>query len=143
MKEKLRAALKEAMRAKDKVRLDTIRLALSAIQYEEVEKKVDSLNDAAVVAVLQNEAKKRKESIEFAQKANRPNEVAQLTQELKILEAFLPTQLSAADLEKIIVDLKGATPGLNMGAAMKLLREKYAGQYDGKIASEVAKRVLG
>ena len=130
------------MKAKDKVCLDTIRMTLSAIQYEEVQKGVDALPDAAVAAILQNEAKKRKESIEFSQKANRPAEVAQLEEELGVLQRFLPAQLSAVDLEKILLDLKAATAGLSVGAAMKALRDQYTGQFDGKLASDVAKRVL-
>lgn len=143
IKDSLHAAMKDALRAKDKVRLDTIRGALSAMQYEAMEKKVEELTDDQSLAVLQREIKKRKEEIEFATQAKRDDLLGKLKLEISALEAFLPAQLSSTDLERIFGELRTATPGIQMGAAMKQLREKYAGQYDGKAASEIAKRVFG
>ncbi len=143
IKAKLQSAVKEAMKAKNKVRLDAIRGALSAMQYEAMEKKVDELGDDQCLSVLQREIKKRKEEADFALQAKREDLITNLKVEISTLEEFLPAQLSAADLEKTLLDLKANTPGLNMGAAMKLLREKLPGQFDGKVASEVAKRVFG
>jgi uncharacterized protein YqeY len=142
MKKDLQAAMKEAMRAKDKGRLDTIRTVLSAIQYEEMEKKVEELPGDAILAILQRELKKRREEIEFAEKGNRPDLKDKLLIEVSVIESFLPKQLSAADLEKALSQLKAETPGLNMGTAMKALKEKFPGQYDGKQASEIAKKVF-
>lgn len=142
MKKELQSAMKEAMKAKDKPRLDTIRSVLAAIQYEEMEKKIDELPSDATLAILQRELKKRREEVEFADKASRGDLKEKLNLEIAAIESFLPKQLSAGDLENIITQLKTEHAGLNMGTAMKLLKEKYPGQYDGKQASEVAKKVF-
>lgn len=136
-------ALKQAMKARDQVRMDTIRGILSALQYEEMQKEVENLPDEAILALLKNELKKRKEEVEYAEKAQRTEDLAKLAAEIKTIEEFLPSQLTAADLEKVLLTLKAEQPGLNMGLAMKVLKEKYAGQYDGKMASELAKKLLG
>ncbi len=142
MKAKLQAALKEALKARNKVRLDTIRSVLSAIQYEAMDKKVEDLSDEQCLGILQREIKKRREEVDFAVQAKREDLLEKLKLEIATLEEFMPQQLSATDLEKIIVDLKGSTPSINMSGAMKVLKEKYAGQYDGKLASDLAKKLL-
>lgn len=143
MKATLQSAMKEAMKAKDKVRLDTIRGLLSAMQYEEMQKGVDSLDATTSAILLQTELKKRREEVEFAEKGGRDDLKAQLAIEIATIESFLPKQFSGEEIEKILSILKDETPGLNVGAAMKVLKERYSGQYDGKLASDVAKRVLG
>ena len=142
MKDKLKTALKEAMKSKDKLRLETIRGLMSAIQYEEIAKKVDDLPAEACLGIFQSEHKKRKESIEFAVQAKRDDLIEKLNQEIAIIESFLPKQMSAAELEKFIVELKEKTPGCNLGVAMKALKESFPGQYDSKLASEVARKLL-
>lgn len=143
MKKKLQEEVKSAMKARDKVRVDTIRGLLSAIQYEEIEKKIEPLPDEAVLGVVQREVKKRKEEIEFAEQAKRDDLKERLFSELKTLESFLPSQLSPAEIERFLSEAKSAGTVANMGTAMKLLKEKHAGQYDSKSASEVAKRLFG
>ncbi|NDC38593.1 MAG: hypothetical protein EBZ48_11140 [Proteobacteria bacterium] len=143
MKVELKDALKVSMKAGEKVRVETIRSALSAIQYEEVAQKVDDLPAAGIVEILKREIKKRKEEQEFAEKANRPDAIAKLNQEIATLEGFLPKQLAADELEKIIVELKAQNPQANMGLIMKALKDTYNGQYDSKLASELAKRIAG
>ena len=143
MKTKIQDAIKAAMKSKDKVRLDTTRLLLSAIQYEEMQKKVDSLPEPAAVAVLQREIGRHKEELEYAEKANRPEQIEKLAMQMKIIEEFLPKQLSSEELEKIISGIKTSDPASNMGLVMKNLKENYAGQYDGATASQIAKKVFG
>lgn len=143
MKAKLKEELKLAMKAQDRLRLDTIRSALSEIQYEEMQKNVSDLSDAESLTVVQREVKKRHEAIQFAEQASRAEEKAKLQAEIAILEGFLPKQLSSEDLEKIIVGVKETTPGASMPIIMKHLKDNYAGQYDGRSASEIVKRVLG
>lgn len=143
MKAQLKDALKVAMKAGEKVRVETIRSALSAIQYEEVAQKVDELPAAGVIEILKREIKKRKEEEEFAAKANRPEAIAKLHQEMATLEGFLPQQLSSEALEKIIAELKAQNPQINMGLIMKALKDTHNGQYDSKLASEIAKRIAG
>ncbi len=143
MKQKIQAALKDAMRAKDKVKLETIRSLISAIQYEEIEKKVEPLPDDACLSVIQREHKKRKEEVDFAKQAGRNDLLAKLESEIATIETFLPKQMAMEDLEKIISEFKAQNLAANLGTAMKLLKEKYAGQYDSKAASEIAKRIFG
>jgi len=143
MKTKLQQALKDAMKAHDKVRLDTIRSALSAIQYEEMAQKVEALSEEQILTVLKRELKKRKEQLEFAEQGKRDDLIGQFKTEIQVIEAFLPAQLSAAELEGIITGIKQQNPGTNMGGVMKALRESHAGQFDAKEASEIAKRLLG
>jgi uncharacterized protein len=142
IKAKMQEALKDALRAKNKVRLDTIRGALSAFQYEALEKKIEELSDDQCLGVLQREIKKRKEEKEFAERAQRQDLIEKLKIETATLEEFLPAQMTEAEIERVLGELKAATPGLTVGSAMKTLRDKYPGQFDGKVASDVAKRIL-
>lgn len=143
MKDKLQDALKTALKAKDKVTLDTIRGILSAIQYEEMQKNADRLSPEQTLEVLKRERKKRVEELEFAEKANRSDAQETLRQELATIDSFLPKQLSETELEEILTKFKASNPEANMGLAMKFLKQDYAGQYDGKLASQIAKRTFG
>ena len=143
MKATLKEALKPAMKAQDRLRLETIRALLSEIQYEEMQKEVQDLSATDCSIVLQREVKKRQEAIGFEEQANRQDAKAKLQAEIAIIEEFLPKQLSSSELEKVLSDYKTSTPGAVMGTAMKFLKDNYAGQYDGKSASEIAKRVFG
>jgi uncharacterized protein YqeY len=143
MKATLKEALKSAMKAQDKLRLETIRSVLTEMQYEEMQKSVDALSATESLQIVQREVKKRQEAIQFEEQAGRAEQKAKLQAEIAILEGFLPKQLSSEDLEKIIVQLKDTTPGLALNLVMKHLKDNYAGQYDGKSASEIAKRVVG
>jgi uncharacterized protein YqeY len=143
MKEAIRATLKDAMKARDQVRLDTIRSILTEIQYEEMQKGIDNLPAQDTLPILQRELKKRQEAIHFSEQANRLDAIDKLKAEIAVIETFMPKQLTAEQLEGIVKEFAASTPGAAMPLAMKFLKEKYAGQYDGKIASEVAKRVLG
>jgi hypothetical protein len=143
MKATLKEALKVVMKNQDRLRMETIRSLLSEIQYEEMSKSVDELPASDMVLVLQRELKKRQEAIGFEEQANRQEAKAKLQSEIAIIETFLPKQMGAEDLERILNEFKATTPGAALNGAMKFLKEKYAGQYDGKSASEIAKRVLG
>ena len=143
MKEKLKSAMKEAMLSKDKVRLETVRGLMSAVQYEVLQKRVDDLNDSGYAEVLQREIKKRREALEFAEKGDRPDMVTRNKTEIAVIQEFLPKQLSGAEIEKIVADIKQKNPQANMGLVMKTLKEKHSGQYDAKLASEIAKKIAG
>jgi uncharacterized protein YqeY len=116
---------------------------LSEIQYEEMQKQVQDLSPTECSVVLQREVKKRQEAIGFEEQAGRQDAKTKLQKEIAIIEEFLPKQLTAAELEKALVEYKTSTPGAVMGTAMKFLKDSYAGQYDGKSASEIAKKVFG
>ena len=143
MKATLKESLKTAMKNKDRLRMETIRALLSEIQYEEMNKSVDELPANDTVVILQREMKKRQEAIGFEEQANRQEEKAKLQNEIAIIETFLPKQMGADDIERVLNEFKATTPGAALNGAMKFLKENYAGQYDGKSASEIAKRVLG
>ena len=142
---KLDQDLKEAMVAKDAVRLSTIRFLKSALKYSAIEKKKDTLGDAEIQQVIQKQIKQRRESIEqFA--ANGRAELAQKEEaEVRILENYLPKQLSDAELQKIIETETRSAQAVSkkdFGRMMKLLSEKLAGQADSKRVSEILGKIL-
>jgi uncharacterized protein YqeY len=142
MREDLQVKLKEYMKQKDRVRADTVRSIISAFQYEEMAKKVDALDKDSAIAILQRELKKRKEELEFVEKSGRPELVEKNQIETEVIEALLPQQMNAETLTQLISELKEQLQAKNMGIVMKTLQEKYAGQYDGKTASELAKKLF-
>ena len=143
MKAKIKDAVKEAMKARNQVKVETLRSILSAVQYEEIQKGVEDLPADGIISVLKTELKKRKEEVEFADKANRPELKEKLALEMAAIEAFLPKQLSSDEIEAILKGMKEQNASLNMGLAMKALKDSHSGQYDGKLASDVAKKVFG
>lgn len=143
MKEKLKSQLKEAMKAKDQGTMDLIRGLLSAIQYEEIQGGVNELDPATIISVLKRELKKKQEEIEYAEKAGRLEVVEVGKKALATLESFLPKQLSLDQLSEKVKEFIAATPNVNMGGVMKYLKENFDGQYDGRAASEVTKKLLG
>jgi len=142
MKQLLKEQLKSAMKAQDRIRLDTIRAVLTEIQYEEMQKSLSDLSPQDCLSVVQREVKKRHEAIQFEEQAGRTEAKEKLLAEISILDSFLPKQLSSEELERMILEMRGSDPSLSLPVVMKHLKENFAGQYDGKLASEVAKRVL-
>ena len=138
----LKADMKEAMKAKDKVKLDTVRGLISALQYEEMQKETDELPDASVLAILKSERKKRLEQVEFAEKSERGELLEQAKLELEIIDGYLPKQLSEDELSGIVKELYSKDDSQNMGQIMKALKDSYDGQYDGKLASAIVRGVL-
>ena len=116
-KEQLRYDMKDAMRAKDEVRLRTLRMTLSEIKVAEVNKG-SALDEQEIITILQKEVKSRHEAINDAQRANRPDLVADAQAEISVLEAYLPQPFSPEELEtlaKEAVDEVGATSMREMG----------------------------
>ncbi|RIL08380.1 MAG: hypothetical protein DCC75_09085 [Proteobacteria bacterium] len=142
MKSEIQAALKEALKSRDKIKLETLRGLLTAMQYEEIEKKVDQLPKEACLAIIQREIKKRNEEIDFANQAKRSDLIDKLKAEIAALDAFLPPQLASEQLTELLNGYKAKNPGMNMGVAMKTLKDSYPGQYDAKLASELAKKIF-
>lgn len=142
MKDRLQAELVTAMKNKDRSRLDVIRAVISEIKYAEIEKAKDPLPADECLAIIQREIKKRKEELEFNQKSGRLELIEASEKELAILNEFMPTQLGSEQLEKELLEYKQKNEGAQMGLAMKHLKEKFAGQYDAKLASELAKKIF-
>lgn len=146
LKTQLEGALKDAMRANDDLHKRTLRMALAAIRLAEIEKGRGSVMDEpAVLAILQKEIKARQESIADAERAGRPDLVKEALDEVHVLEAFLPKQLSAAELEALArqaVAEVGATSIREMGQVMKILMPRLAGRAPGDQASQVVRQLL-
>jgi uncharacterized protein len=143
--EKINAELKASMLAKDADRTGALRMLKSAIGYAQIEKKVEPLPDADALAVVQKEAKKRRDSITEFERGGRAELAAKEAAELKVLEEFLPKQLSPEELETLVkaaIAEAGATSKKDMGAVMKVAQAKAAGRADGKALSGLVNRLL-
>jgi uncharacterized protein YqeY len=143
--EKINAELKASMLARDADRTGALRMLKSAIGYAQIEKKVEPLPDADALAVVQKEAKKRRDSITEFERGGRPELAAKEAAELKVLEEFLPKQLSPEELEALVkaaIAEAGATSKKDMGAVMKVAQAKAAGRADGKALSGLVNRLL-
>lgn len=144
LKSELEDALKDAMRAKDKPRKSTLRMALSAVKLAEVERR-DELEDEAVLRILQKEVKTRRELIEDAEKADRPDMIKEAEAEIKILEGYLPQALSSDELQTLVVEAiaeVGASAPGDMGNVMKVIIPKVAGRADGGQISQIVRDTL-
>jgi uncharacterized protein len=145
IRERLTADMKEAMRAKDQLRLDAIRFLQSAIKNREIELRPEPISGDEVLGVLKRMVKQRKESIEQYKSANRQDLVDKEAAELTIIESYLPQQLGRDQVEKIVaetlVELKAATIK-DMGPVMKAVMAKTKGAADNKMVSEIIKAKL-
>ncbi|WP_338183960.1 GatB/YqeY domain-containing protein [Jatrophihabitans sp.] len=147
LKSRLRTDLNTAMKARDELATATLRMTLTAITTEEVAgKQARELSDDEVLKVIAREAKKRRESAEAFDAANRAELAARERAEGTILDAYLPSQLDDAELATLVaaaVAEAGATGMQQMGAVMKLVQPKVAGRADGKRISDEVRRQLG
>ena len=132
---------KTALKAGDKLRVDTIRLVKAGLQRVAIDKRKDKLDDSEVIQVLSQQAKQRRETIESVKATNRQDVLVQATAELAILTAYLPQQLSPEAIKQL-VDEAIRTVGPNQGSIMKYVMGKAAGTADGKVVSQlVAERL--
>jgi uncharacterized protein YqeY len=150
LKNRLRSDLTDAMRARDELRTSTLRMALTAVTNEEVSgKQARELSDDEVLAVLGREAKKRREAAEAFTAADRPELAEREVAEGAVLDTYLPTQLTDAEVSGLVAlavaeaTTAGAEGPRAMGAVMKLVQPQVAGRADGgRVAAEV-RRQLG
>lgn len=135
------ADLIQAMKAKDSLKVSTLRLLVAALKNSQIAKGSE-LTDQEGEAVLAKEAKKRQEAIELYQRGNRPELVAKETAELNLIKSYLPQELSETEV-KVIVDevLKVATER-NFGAVMKLVMAEIKGKADGKMVAKLVQEAL-
>ena len=144
LKDKLVADRKERMKAKDAPALDCIRMVLAAIKNKELEKRAE-LADADVMAVLQTLAKQRQESIDMFTKGGRAELAAKEEAELKLIQSYLPQQLSDGELATLVAEAlagTGAAKPADLGRVLKALGPKVAGRADGRRVSEAVKKAL-
>lgn len=141
------ADIKQAMLKKEAEKLSVLRMLKSAVKYAAIEKGgADAeLDDTAVIAVVRKEVKKRQDSVESYEKAQRADLADKEKKEIVILNAFLPQAMSEAEVEKIVKDAiaeTGATTKAQMGAVMKIAQTKAAGRVDGKTLSTIVGKLL-
>jgi len=145
IRERLTSDMKDAMRAKDQLRLEAIRFLQAAIKNREIELRPTPISGEEVLAVVKKMVKQRKESIEQYQAASRQDLVDKEAAELKVLENYLPAQLSKDQIEKMVADAiaeLNAKTIKDMGPVMKAVLAKAAGAADNKVVSEVIKAKL-
>ena len=143
-KTELQNDLKKAMKANDVLRKRTLRMALASIQLAEIEKRGE-LDENAVMAILQREVKTRREAIEEARQANRPDLEAEAEAEIEVLEIYLPQSITEVELEDLaqqVIDEVGAASPREMGQVMKVLMPRLQGRATGQEASQVVSKLL-
>ena len=143
--EKIRTDLTSAMKAQEKDRLSTIRMLQSAIKYEQINLGHE-LSDEEAMSVIRKAVKQRQDSVEQYTKGNRPELAAKEQAEIDILKAYLPPELSDAELEsgiREIVASTGAQSKKDMGKVMKEATARYKGRVDGKKIQEIVAKLLG
>jgi uncharacterized protein YqeY len=130
-----------AMKARDMRRVYVLRGVIAAIKNQKVEHRTQELPESEIAPLIRKEISKRVEAAGFAEQQGRVELVEQNRSEQAILEAYLPAQLDAARLEEILRALAEELGSTAIGPLMTRLKERYPGQYDGKLASEIARRL--
>jgi hypothetical protein len=150
LKDQLKADLTTAIKGRDEVTAATIRMVLTAVTNEEVSgKQARELTDEDVMTVLGREAKKRRESAEAYDAADRPELATRERDELAVIARYLPQPLSPDDVQAIVdaavaeAALTGATGGQAMGAVMKLVQPQVKGRADGAVVAGLVRAALG
>ena len=141
LKARILEDVKDAMRARDKARLGTLRMVTAAIKQQEVDRRVSSLDDSAVVAVLEKMLKQRRESVRQYEGAGREDLASVEREEMAVIERYMPQALDAAEvdaiIEAVIVDT-GAATMKDMGRVMGLLKPRVQGRADmGAVSASV------
>jgi len=146
LREQLAEDIKAAMKAREAERLGALRLMLAAVKQREVDERV-TLDDAGVIGVVEKMIKQRKDSIAQFEKAARQDLADKEKFEISVLEAYLPRQLSAQELEAAVAEAiaaAGAKTAADMGKVMGALKPKLAGRADmGKVSALVKARLAG
>jgi uncharacterized protein YqeY len=134
--------LNRAMKARDMPRVYTLRGLITAVKNLKVERRGAEIAEADLAQVVRKEIRKREEAEEFAHKAGRQDAVEQNRNERAMLEAYAPAQLDPSALEQAIREIAADPGSRNLGAVMGALKARFAGRFDGRQASDIARRVL-
>jgi uncharacterized protein YqeY len=148
LKDKVESNYNNSIKEKDTNSINTLRLIKSAIKDKEISLRVkqEALTDSDILGLLQSLVKQRKDSIEAFEKANRNDLIENELNEIKVIEAFLPKQLNEDETTLIIKDIiqeNNFTSLKDMGALMKIVKEKYTGKIDMGLVGKIAKSSLG
>ena len=144
IKTQLTDSMKDAMKSGDKIRKSTVSMVLAAIKQAEVDKRIE-LDDTAVLNIIQKEVKNRRESLEEAKKANRPDLIEANEAEIKVLETFLPKAMPADELRALVqtaITETGAASPADMGKVMKVVMAKVAGRAPNDMVSATVRELL-
>ncbi len=144
IKEAILEDMKTAMRSQDKDKLGTIRLIMAALKQREVDERI-VLSDEQVLATLNKMIKQRRDSISQFESGNRPDLAQKEAEEIKVIQLYLPAQLSDAEIEQAIaaaLQESGATSAKDMGKAMGILKAKLQGKADMTLVSAKVKEKL-
>ena len=144
LKEKLMEDLKNAMKEKNEIKKNTVTMIKAAVLKIEKEKKIQ-LDDTKILDIISKEAKKRKDALVEFEKSGRQDLVDQTNEELKVIKEYLPEELSAEELEKIIEETiteVGAVDMKDMGKVMQAVKAKTTGRADGRTINEIVKKKL-
>ena len=140
----LQEDMKHALKAKDELRLSTIRLLRSSVSYARIEKG-EELTDDEVLEVISRAAKQRRESIDAAERGGRSDIADREKAELDILQGYLPKQMDEAEVEAIAREIAvevGAVDMKDRGKIMGPLMQRIRGKADGKLANQVVEKIL-
>ncbi|MDD5495559.1 MAG: GatB/YqeY domain-containing protein [Candidatus Omnitrophica bacterium] len=142
---KLESDMRNALKSKAAIALSVLRMLISAIKTFEIDKKIKEASDTDILQIIQRQIKQHKESIEQFKKGNRADLVEKELAELKILEAYMPEQLTEDELTGLIKEAlaqTGAVTKSDTGKVMKVLMEKVRGRADGKLVNQLVSKLL-
>ncbi len=143
LRERLQRDLQEAIRARDERRKAALRMVLLAVQMAEAEGR--TLDDAAIIALIRKEVKKREEALEMIRRAGRDDLVAADSAELEVLRAYLPALMDDEAIteaaRKAIAEVGAASPA-DMGKVMRLLMPQLRGKADGRRVNQIVRQLL-
>jgi uncharacterized protein YqeY len=146
LRERLQDDIKAAMKAREQPRLDALRLLSAAVKQREVDERI-TLDDAQLVAIVEKEIKKRRESVAQYEKAQRQDLADKEKFEISVIEAYLPRQLSQAEVDAVIAEAiaaTGAKSAADMGKVMGIVKPKLAGKADmGRVSGLVKAKLAG
>jgi hypothetical protein len=150
LRQAFRDRLKEAMKARDSRTVSTVRLIIAGLKERDVAARgqgnLDGLSDTETQRMLQAMIKQRRESIALYRQGNRPDLAQQESEEITVIESFLPRQLDEDEIEaaaKAAIDETRATTGKDLGKVMTVLRERHSGVIDLGRAGTIVRRLLG
>ena len=145
LEEKILNDYKEAMKARDTLKSSVLSFLRADMINLAIAKKKKVLDDSEVISVIKKQIKQRQDSIEQFKNGNRPDMADKETKELEILKSYLPPELSADEVKKIIeevISATGAKEMKDMGKVMKEVTAQIAGRADGKLVSDLVKEIL-
>ncbi|MBO5142571.1 MAG: GatB/YqeY domain-containing protein [Clostridia bacterium] len=144
LKEKLMEDLKNAMKEKNEIKKNTVTMIKAAVLQIEKDKQI-VLDDTQIIDIISKEAKKRKDALVEFEKSGRQDLVDQTNEELAVIKAYLPEELSVEELENIIEETikeVNAVDMKDMGKVMQAVKAKTTGRADGKTINEIVKKKL-